>query len=381
MFDANPDHEFYVEESYPMDWMYPYLSPFGIIMQVNRKPLELSEEIMQRDHVFWCQYSGRLVGNWITTNTTAKQLCDFVERVYLRHDYTGFTGDPKFIRDEDAQKGFSKLRSAIGASIYEWRANNSRDPLQRKRLRDEAEFAFKQAFAYCPYSEGASHYAQLLAGTGRAEEALLVTQTFQKMDPYNRQGQDMVVQLLWDTGKRAEAVAAAREFLKLEPNNPSLQDLVDKMGSAGKNDGQPATIPLDTIFSRVAAAIRAGHTNEAAAVLDEVMHSPQANGQILTQVAQFFVQMGDLAKAGEAMRKATELEPGSSQTWYNLANVLAFQGRAADAAEALKRALATNAIERIAEPRMINLQENARTNPNFNPIRDTPEFRAALGTN
>src|SRR5205814_9781722 len=27
IFDRNPDREFYVEESFPLDWMYPHLSP------------------------------------------------------------------------------------------------------------------------------------------------------------------------------------------------------------------------------------------------------------------------------------------------------------------------------------------------------------------
>src|SRR5262249_39036451 len=32
IFDRNPDHEFYVEESFPLDWMYPHLVPNGLIM-------------------------------------------------------------------------------------------------------------------------------------------------------------------------------------------------------------------------------------------------------------------------------------------------------------------------------------------------------------
>ncbi len=36
IFDHNPKNEFYVEESFPLDWMYPYETPFGIIMKVNR---------------------------------------------------------------------------------------------------------------------------------------------------------------------------------------------------------------------------------------------------------------------------------------------------------------------------------------------------------
>ena len=34
IFDANPKHEFFVEESFPLDWMYPYETPSGIIMNI-----------------------------------------------------------------------------------------------------------------------------------------------------------------------------------------------------------------------------------------------------------------------------------------------------------------------------------------------------------
>ena len=39
LFDANPDREFYIEESFPLDWMYPHLSPHGWIFKLNREPL------------------------------------------------------------------------------------------------------------------------------------------------------------------------------------------------------------------------------------------------------------------------------------------------------------------------------------------------------
>ncbi len=378
MFDSNPDHEFYVEESYPMDWMYPYLTPFGIIMKVNRAPLALSEETIERDHLFWSQYSDRLVGNWITYNTTAKELCDFVEKVYLRHNYQGFKGDPKFTRDDDAQKGFSKLRSAIGASIYQWRAENSdeaKNPAVKQRLMKEAEFAFKQAFAYCPYSEGAYKYAELLADTGRPQEAVMVARSFQELDPHNKQVQNMVVQLYLQAGQRDEALKAARDFLKLEPDNPLLQDLTNQLGQNQKG------MTLQDIFNQVATAMKAGQNERAAALLDQVLRSKQANGPVLNQVAQFYAQMGNVAKVEEAMRRATEVDPSSSESWYNLASVEAFEGRAADAAGSLRRAFATNAIERVADPKTKDLRTNVLTNPNFNAIRQSPEFRAVMGTN
>ncbi len=43
IFDKNTNREFYVEESFPLDWMYPYLEPHGMIFKLNRQPLpELS---------------------------------------------------------------------------------------------------------------------------------------------------------------------------------------------------------------------------------------------------------------------------------------------------------------------------------------------------
>ena len=53
IFDHNPTNEFYVEESFPLDWMFPNLTPFGVIMKINREPLPmLTNEIIKRDHEF-----------------------------------------------------------------------------------------------------------------------------------------------------------------------------------------------------------------------------------------------------------------------------------------------------------------------------------------
>ncbi|PYJ01216.1 MAG: hypothetical protein DME25_18575, partial [Verrucomicrobia bacterium] len=164
IFDHNPDNEFYVEESFPLDWMFPYLTPYGIIMKINRQPLaEISDEICQRDHEFWTHYSERLIGNWITYETSVKEITAFVERVYLGRNFKGFTGDRRFARDDQAQKAFSKLRSSIGG-IYSWRLGltpgsvpvppqyHPKSQAESARMLREADFAYKQAFALCPYS-------------------------------------------------------------------------------------------------------------------------------------------------------------------------------------------------------------------------------------
>ena len=50
IFDHNPTNDFYVEESFPLDWMYPYETPAGIIMKVNRDTQpELSDDVFKND--------------------------------------------------------------------------------------------------------------------------------------------------------------------------------------------------------------------------------------------------------------------------------------------------------------------------------------------
>jgi len=203
IFDKNPDREFFIEESFPLDWMYPYLSPYGIIMKINREPLpELTDDMLQRDHEFWSKYSERSVGTWITYDTSIADVCTFVQKVYLQRDYKGFKGDPKFVRDSDGQKAFSKLRSSI-AGVYSFRERQLNGELQKaqasgnaaeqgrisiayQRMLREAEFALKQSFAFCPYSpEATFRYMELLLRLGRIGDARLIAQTALKFDPRN----------------------------------------------------------------------------------------------------------------------------------------------------------------------------------------------------
>jgi hypothetical protein len=193
IFDRNTNHEFYVEESFPIDWMYPHLTPFGLIMKINRKPVPvLTREICERDHAFWSQYSQRLIGDWITYDTSVSDLCAFAQKVHLRHEYTGFTGDRRFIRDKDAPLAFSKLRVSIGGR-YAWRLGPDGPPEYRPKpgpesqcLEREAEFAFKQAYAFCPDSPEVLHrFVNLLLLQGRRDEARLLAATTRKLDPKN----------------------------------------------------------------------------------------------------------------------------------------------------------------------------------------------------
>jgi hypothetical protein len=184
IFEKNPGRQFFLEESYPLHWTFPYLTPHQFIFKLNRDPLdELSPEIVRGDREFWSRETGVWLGTWLNTNTPLREVAEFDERVYVRADLKNFTGDPRFIQDVEARKAFSHLRACIGG-LYVWRADHAKDPANRVRMNAEAEFAFRQAFAICPSSrEILFRYIGLLMTDGRDQEAQLIANVARDIDP------------------------------------------------------------------------------------------------------------------------------------------------------------------------------------------------------
>jgi hypothetical protein len=189
IFDKNPDREFYIEESFPLDWMYPYLEPHGLIMKINRQPLtEMSDEIIQRDRDYWTKYIAPMVGDWLNTDTSVGEIAAFAKKTFGKQDFSGFTGDPRFIQNAYSHRMFSKLRSSI-AGIYMWRLDQSAGETEKDRMARAADFAFRQAWALCPYSpEAVFRYVNFLLKQKRISDALVVAETAAQMP--SMQGQD-----------------------------------------------------------------------------------------------------------------------------------------------------------------------------------------------
>jgi hypothetical protein len=186
IFDQNPGREFYFEEAWPVEWMYPYLEPHGLILKINRQPLsELPEDMVTQDHDFWVKRLQPMIGDWLAYDTSDQELAAFTERVRLKHDFTGFTGDRQFIENTEAeQQIFSNLRNAIGG-LYAWRAEHTTDPAEKARMIREAAFAFRQALALWPFSPASNNparrYVALLKQEHRQSEALQFADLFGKL--------------------------------------------------------------------------------------------------------------------------------------------------------------------------------------------------------
>ncbi len=188
IFEANPNREFFVVEGFPVDWMYPHLTPHGAVLKLNRERIgTLTEEILMNDRSFWSGRIKQFLGADFAPPVTVKEVCDFVDRAYGRRDLKGFAGDPRYLQNETAQAVYSKLRVAI-AGNYSWRAGRSAsEPAEQQRMNAAADGAFLQAFALCPTSqEVLFRYLNLLIALHRHDDALLLVDLAVKLAPQNR---------------------------------------------------------------------------------------------------------------------------------------------------------------------------------------------------
>lgn len=152
IFEKNKDkHTFYVEESYPLQWMYPYLEPAGLIMKLNKEPSDkLNAEAVSRDMAYWDALVKKLLAN------------------------------PKFLRDSVARKSYSKLRSSLGG-VYVFRS-----------MMPEAEKSLKEAIALYPASsEARSRLTEILATQRRFDEAMQNCEEWLNLDPFNSAPQEI----------------------------------------------------------------------------------------------------------------------------------------------------------------------------------------------
>jgi tetratricopeptide (TPR) repeat protein len=376
IFDHNPTNEFYVEESFPLDWMYPYETPSGIIMKINRNPvMSLSPDVYKKDHEFWTKYSDRLIGNWITYDTTVKEIADFAQKVYIGNNYAGFKGDRKFIRDDGGQKAFSKLRSSIGG-MYAWRLGQSCPPEYRpktegdmKLLVQETDFAFKQAFAFCPYSpEAVFRYVNFLLSSNpsRLDDAEIVAETCLKLDPFNDQVKGLVGQL--------------EDFKKQSGARTQLQQMQTE-ATANPTDFKNI-LNLGSLYAQLQDTNRAIELFRlASGFFDQELTNPNARADNLSAMAQICVAIGNVPKLQSTLEKIIVLQPDQPEPRYDLAALEAITGKTNEAMKNLALSLEASTRRRLTNAAARDLVAEARNDVRFNSVRNEPEFQKLVPAN
>lgn len=280
-------HTFYIEESYVIPWMFPYLEPYGIIMKINAEPLPAP----QQNPSLWSQMIAR-------------------DRKYWDQLVTEFTARPEFWRDNDARKTFSKLRSAIGG-IYAYR-----------KLYQEAEYAYGQSLKLCPDSPEANfRFAQLLIETGKPGEAIQVLENYQLLDPLN-----------------AKIRLAINQIRNIQAQTASVAELEQRVNADSRN--------ITNVAQLAQAYLRLNQFERVQPLFDRFLAQPNvANGDIL-QIAQFYLSLNQAALAVRTLEYGITRYPQEVENYYALSLLRGVAGDTTNSLALLGKAIQINPATR-----------------------------------
>jgi tetratricopeptide (TPR) repeat protein len=268
----------------------------------------------------------------------------------------------------------------------------------------------------------------LLLTLQRLDDALLIASTCLKLDPYNRQGMDVVRNLTEIKKRQAKVNPNQRTLSQLEQavrDNPTnfqaafnlaaaylqvqqpdraaeeldrvlnhpragvneWRVLIRAYGSFGNLDGVQRTVtklehranasPPD--FT-AAIALVDGYRDllqyEAATrTLDQVLNHPQADANAVLQVALQYAALTNYQRVEVALDRLTRLEPSKPEHWYDLAGLRAVLGKSQEALPALRQAVELSAQRLKQDPKALDLLAKALQDPRFESLRQLPEFK------
>ncbi|MDD4103145.1 MAG: tetratricopeptide repeat protein, partial [Kiritimatiellae bacterium] len=304
-------HAFYIEESYVINWMFPYLSPHGLIMKINSEHRALDRGVTHDDLDFWDWYTRRL----------------------LR--------DPMFRRDLPAQKSFSKLRSAI-AGLYASRG-----------MRREAEKAFQEARTLYPVSPEANFrlIQEVLLQQSRYDEAIFILEEYNERDPNNERGRgfiDFIRRIQSTEAKVRELSAKAQASGNLSPDDAF--DLALAYRELGQNESaakyltqlaELPNLPIERLFEIGTLLNSLRKSAEAAKAMDLVMMRlpPNVPPEKLLEIVRVFGEAGQTEKMLVPLSRYLQANPNDWQAWLDMATLCAMRQQQQQTQYALQKAI------------------------------------------
>jgi len=308
IFDHNKtNHPFYVEESFPIPWMYPYLEPYGIIFKLNTEPLpQITPEMVARDKAYWVTL------------------------------YDDLMRDPKFKRDDVAQKTFSKLRSGIGG-LYAYR-----------KMVNEAEYAFKQSIDLCPESPEANfHLAQLYLENGRYDDALGILERYKTRDPHNL--------------NIGEAIKVVEQLKRRVENIHQLEQ---------QHTAEPANV--EVALQLVESYARMQRVDAMDAIVQSLLARADLSENDLMALAQAYARLQHADRVIQILDVFVQRFPRNPIGWYNLAVIQSARNDCQQSIAALEHALA-------ADSPNDEVRKNAGQDSRLDNCRQDPRFQQLMG--
>jgi Flp pilus assembly protein TadD len=222
----------------------------------------------------------------------------------------------------------------------------------------EADFAFRQAFAFCPFSpEAVSRYSYLLASAGRLDDAERIAETALRFDRENPFIQSLLNQIKGARQSQGQFTQAQQKLGQLElqfKTNPG--------------DAKVA-FELSSLYLQMQQTSAAFH------ILDQLIDSPKADTTILLSVAGAYAQLQQGARLEGVLQRLVKLAPENPEAWYDLATTQAQLGKSNEALQSLAKALNLSGQRLGKQPKAPDLRSNAATNPSFASLYNRPEFQ------
>ncbi|OGV84753.1 MAG: hypothetical protein A2340_04340 [Lentisphaerae bacterium RIFOXYB12_FULL_60_10] len=331
-------HDFFVEESYVIRWMYPYLEPHGLIMKINREPFQFTQEMANNDRDFWDWYTRRL------------------------------TADERFRRDVVARKSFSKLRSALGG-LYTF----------RNRL-DDAEQAFIEARLLYPLSPEANFrmVQEVYLRQGRLDQSERLMKEFGEQDPANVKIFEFLGQLqgFRRMDERMRELEALIPGNKLDINGAvELAEIYLQAGQAQRfqeiamNVMGDTNLPSVYHFRMAQLLDRAGQMASAVQALDACIDRipPDAPHEIFIDMARIYAKAQRYDRMAVALKQYLRRVPTDWKAWMDLSAIQLASQQTAEASRSLEQAIRCGGQEA-----MNVIYSDGR----FAPIRDAAASRS-----
>ena len=324
IFEKNKkDHTFYVEQSVPIQWMYSYLLPAGLIFKLNPEPMDkLPADAVAEDRKFWDAYSANLLA------------------------------DPKFRVDSDAILTFGKL-AFWHADLYRWRGMDA-----------EEEYWLRMALKLCPQLQDAVNtLAHQLADQKRWDEATALVKQAELDDPRNETYAPILTSI-----SDMRLYGGREEELRSElAKSPYDVQLNLKLAEVLQHEGKLPEV--NDRLRTLAGLTNWTHDGMASIIqyyVDEV-HNPEAAIAFLEQRA--------------------KIDPTSGELIYSLAALDASVGRYEDALKYLTQAIRVGGDSAIAsakmDPRFAPMHQDPRfvdllSPPTNSPATNLPAAKAPV---
>jgi len=331
-------HSFYVEESYVIPWMYPYLEPAGMIMKLCGEKTSITPEKVKKDFEYWNNITNMFDnGGMIEFEDLSPEIVEAnpdIVKLFCNEKADGRKGKilikpGEFQDDVTAQKSFSKCRSAI-AGVYEYR-----------KLWDAAANAYQQAIWLYPKSaEAYMRLANMYMKIGKFDEAYNLAVEYKSKDPLNTRVDGMISAI---DGQRK----ANKQFVNLRRKvtagtNVSWQEYLQ---FAQYNDQR-------------------GSKNDANRIFDLFLSdkSPATNSEAYQGLTALLQQRKDIPRLTKLFEKMAKINPKDWNAMLNLSFIRFASGANDKGFECIKKAIAINknkVVQRLwQDPRFKALREH-----------------------